>query len=126
MSGLLVKSTLVMKENLEELKRRGITIPVMLGGAALNRNFVEEYCKPNYDGILFYCKDAFDSVAAMQKIQSGDLSDLSLPSDKARLRGEKVDKASNQEVRLAKNSPKIPQNPQIPLAILFQSLQSAN
>ncbi|WP_416861769.1 homocysteine S-methyltransferase family protein [Helicobacter ganmani] len=102
MSGLLVKSTLVMKENLEELKRRGITIPVMLGGAALNRNFVEEYCKPNYDGILFYCKDAFDSVAAMQKIQSGDLSDLSLPSDKARLRGEKVDKASNQEVRLAK------------------------
>lgn len=38
----------------------------------------------------------------MQKIQSGDLSDLSLPSDKARLRGEKVDKASNQEVRLAK------------------------
>ncbi|MCI5968605.1 homocysteine S-methyltransferase family protein [Helicobacter sp.] len=99
MSGLLVKSTLVMKENLEELKRRGITIPIMLGGAALNRNFVEEYCRPNYDGIIFYCKDAFDSVAAMQIIQSGDFSDLTLPSDKA---GKTQEKQARQEARLAK------------------------
>lgn len=82
MSGLLVKSTLVMKENLEELKRLGIKIPIMLGGAALNRNFVDEYCRPNYDGVIFYCKDAFDSVAAMQIIQSGDFSDITLPSQK--------------------------------------------
>ncbi len=84
MSGLLVKSTLVMKENLEELKRLGIKIPVMLGGAALNRNFVEEYCRPNYEGVIFYCKDAFDSVAAMQIIQSGDFSDITLPSQKGK------------------------------------------
>ncbi|MBX7489896.1 homocysteine S-methyltransferase family protein [Helicobacter turcicus] len=101
MSGLLVKSTLVMKENLQELKRRGITIPIMLGGAALNRNFVEEYCRPNYDGIIFYCKDAFDSVAAMQIIQSGDFSDLTLPSQKAK--NENVEnKESKKEARLAK------------------------
>lgn len=99
MSGLLVKSTLVMKENLQELKRRGIKIPIMLGGAALNRNFVEEYCRPNYDGIIFYCKDAFDSVAAMQIIQSGDFSDLTLPSDKA---SKTQEKQARKEERLAK------------------------
>ena len=106
MSGLLVKSTLVMKENLQELKKLGIKIPIMLGGAALNRNFVEEYCKPNYDGVIFYCKDAFDSVAAMQIIQSGDFSDLTLPSQKgkndeskleARLE-KKLQKEQNREV----------------------------
>lgn len=105
MSGLLVKSTLVMKENLEELKRRGITIPIMLGGAALNRNFVEEFCKPNYDGIIFYCKDAFDSVAAMQIIQSGDFSDLTLPSQKASLaRQECAEEESKEEVAKRKES----------------------
>lgn len=99
MSGLLVKSTLVMKENLQELRKRGIKIPIMLGGAALNRNFVEEYCRPNYDGIIFYCKDAFDSVAAMQIIQSGDFSNLTLPSDKINKMQEKQTK---QEARLIK------------------------
>lgn len=97
MSGLLVKSTLVMKENLEELKRLGIKIPIMLGGAALNRDFVEEYCKPNYDGIIFYCKDAFDSVAAMQIIQKGDFSNLTLPSQKGKNNNLK---AQRQEARL--------------------------
>ncbi|TLD85396.1 methionine synthase [Helicobacter sp. MIT 11-5569] len=111
MSGLLVKSTLVMKENLEELKRRGITIPIMLGGAALNRNFVEEFCKPNYDGIIFYCKDAFDSVAAMQIIQSGDFSDLTLPSDKA---GNAQEKQAKQEARLAKKLEKTLQQDSTP------------
>ncbi|WP_297812741.1 homocysteine S-methyltransferase family protein [uncultured Helicobacter sp.] len=100
MSGLLVKSTLVMKENLQELKKLGITIPIMLGGAALNRNFVEEYCKPNYDGIIFYCKDAFDSVAAMQIIQKGDFSDLSLPSERAHSNEDEV--IFRKEVRLGK------------------------
>lgn len=103
MSGLLVKSTLVMKENLEELRRRGITIPIMLGGAALNRNFVEEYCKPNYDGIIFYCKDAFDSVAAMQIIQSGDFSDLTLPSDRAKV----AENAESAESKLAKKEARL-------------------
>lgn len=72
MSGLLVKSTQVMKENLEELQRRGIKIPILLGGAALTRSFIDEFCRPIYDGPIFYCKDAFDGVTAMSRIEAGN------------------------------------------------------
>ena len=54
MSGLLVKSTAVMKENLEEMNRRGVKTPVILGGAALTRRFVEEDLRSLYDGYVFY------------------------------------------------------------------------
>ncbi|MBN2897071.1 MAG: methionine synthase [Campylobacterales bacterium] len=72
MSGLLVKSTQVMQENLHALKAADITVPVLLGGAALTRNFIDEYCRPNYDGPIFYCKDAFDGVTAMSRIEKGN------------------------------------------------------
>jgi len=72
MSGLLVKSTQVMKENLETLKAAGITIPILLGGAALTRSFIDDFCRPNYDGPIFYCKDAFDGVTAMARIEAGN------------------------------------------------------
>ncbi|MBD3796780.1 MAG: methionine synthase [Campylobacterales bacterium] len=72
MSGLLVKSTQVMKENLEELQRRGIKIPILLGGAALTRSFIDDFCRPIYDGPIFYCKDAFDGVTAMSRIEAGN------------------------------------------------------
>jgi len=70
MSGLLVKSTQVMKENLEALQREGIKIPILLGGAALTRSFIDDFCRPFYDGPIFYCKDAFDGVTAMSRIES--------------------------------------------------------
>jgi len=73
MSGLLVKSTVVMKENLEELARRGLQIPVLLGGAALTRHYVEETCAPILDAPVVYCSDAFDGLAAMEKIKDGTL-----------------------------------------------------
>ncbi len=69
MSGLLVKSTQVMKENLEEMARRGISVPILMGGAALTRGFVDEYCRPIYPGPIFYCRDAFDGVVAMGRIE---------------------------------------------------------
>ncbi len=72
MSGLLVKSTLEMKNNLEEMKKRGINVPVLLGGAALNKKFVDNYCRPVYDGPVFYCKDAFDGIKAMTRIEKWD------------------------------------------------------
>ncbi len=72
MSGLLVKSTQVMKENLISMKEAGITTPVLLGGAALTRSFIDDYCRPNYDGPIFYCKDAFDGVTAMARIEAGN------------------------------------------------------
>lgn len=70
MSGLLVKSTNVMKENLEMMQKMGIKIPVILGGAALTDNFVEEFCRPIYDGPIFYCKDAFEGITAMSRIEA--------------------------------------------------------
>ncbi|MBP9492733.1 MAG: methionine synthase [Sulfurospirillum sp.] len=70
MSGLLVKSTNVMKENLEAMQKMGINIPVILGGAALTDNFVEDFCRPIYDGPIFYCKDAFEGITAMSRIEA--------------------------------------------------------
>jgi 5-methyltetrahydrofolate--homocysteine methyltransferase len=69
MSGLLVKSTQVMKDNLEILTDKGITIPILLGGAALTRSFVDDFCRPIYGGAIFYCRDAFDGVIAMSRIE---------------------------------------------------------
>ena len=69
MSGLLVKSTAVMKDNLETMADMGIEIPVLLGGAALTRSFVDDFCRPIYKGPIFYCRDAFDGVIAMSRIE---------------------------------------------------------
>lgn len=80
MSGLLVKSTQVMKENLEELKRRGYRIPVILGGAALNIEFVSEYCRPVYDGPVIYSRDAFDAITTLGEIERGEEITLEEPS----------------------------------------------
>ena len=69
MSGLLVKSTAVMKDNLEAMAEMGMTIPVLLGGAALTRSFVDDFCRPIYKGPIFYCRDAFDGVISMSRIE---------------------------------------------------------
>jgi 5-methyltetrahydrofolate--homocysteine methyltransferase len=69
MSGLLVKSTVVMRENLEEMTRDGIDIPVLLGGAALTRKYVEEDCITSYgSGRVAYARDAFDGLDLMDKV----------------------------------------------------------
>ena len=69
MSGLLVKSTLIMRDNLEELNRRGLShIPVILGGAALTRTYVERDLRSVYDGRLFYGKDAFEGLRTMDRL----------------------------------------------------------
>ncbi|WP_374440719.1 methionine synthase [Stella sp.] len=72
MSGLLVKSTVVMRENLEEMKRTGVGVPVLLGGAALTRKYVEEDCTQVYtDGRVAYARDAFDGLDLMNKVMTG-------------------------------------------------------
>ncbi len=71
MSGLLVKSTLIMRENLELMNERGISVPVVLGGAALTRRYVEEDLKSLYHGDLFYAKDAFDGLHLMDQFAGG-------------------------------------------------------
>jgi 5-methyltetrahydrofolate--homocysteine methyltransferase len=76
MSGLLVKSTVVMRENLEEMSRQGLEIPVMLGGAALTRNYVEEDCVAAYNsGRVAYARDAFDGLHLMDKIAGNGFDD---------------------------------------------------
>ena len=89
MSGLLVKSTQVMKENLEEMNLRGIAAkyPVILGGAALTRSFVEQDLAEIYEGEVRYARDAFEGLRLMDalvKIKRGDTS-VSLPPLKKRL-----------------------------------------
>ena len=70
MSGLLVKSTVIMRENLEELNARGLAhrYPVLLGGAALTRGYVEDDLRAIYDGEVFYCKDAFEGLRVLEVV----------------------------------------------------------
>lgn len=77
MSGLLVKSTVVMRENLEEMSRQGVDIPVLLGGAALTRNYVEEDCTRAYAcGRVAYARDAFDGLHLMDRVTGGAFDDF--------------------------------------------------
>ena len=72
MSGLLVKSTVIMRENLEEMRRQGLQVPVLLGGAALTRAYVEDDCWKAYgEGPVAYARDAFDGLMLMEKAVSG-------------------------------------------------------
>jgi len=80
MSGLLVKSTAFMKDNLEVFNERGITVPVILGGAALTPKFVYEDCQRTYKGKVVYGKDAFADLHFMDKLmpakRAGQWDDL--------------------------------------------------
>ncbi|MCS7226854.1 MAG: methionine synthase [Gloeomargarita sp. SKYB31] len=70
MSGLLVKSTAFMRENLEVFNQKGITVPVILGGAALTRKFVEQDCQQVYQGRVIYGKDAFTDLHFMDRLMA--------------------------------------------------------
>src|SRR5207249_3419171 len=72
LSGLLVKSTLVMRDDLLELNDRGLhDFPVILGGAALTRTYVEADLRRLYKGRLFYAKDAFEGLRTLDVLISG-------------------------------------------------------
>jgi 5-methyltetrahydrofolate--homocysteine methyltransferase len=87
MSGLLVKSTVVMRENLEEMSRQNLEIPVLLGGAALTRSYVEEDCARAYAcGRVAYARDAFDGLHLMDKV-TGNAFDDYLAAVQARRSG---------------------------------------
>lgn len=91
LSGLLVKSTLVMKENLEELSARGLAKkwPVILGGAALTRSFVEDDLAGQFEGVVRYAKDAFEGLALMEPLvqiaRGADPDSVGLPALKKRI-----------------------------------------
>ena len=91
MSGLLVKSTLVMKENLQELSSRGLAKrwPIILGGAALTRSFVEDDLAGEFEGVVRYAKDAFEGLALMEPLvqiaRGADPESVGLPALKKRI-----------------------------------------
>ena len=95
MSGLLVKSTLIMKDNLEEIAKELPDVKIMLGGAALTSKFVNESCATIMPDKVFYCKDAFDNIAAMDgskkaaaKIESISNMDLTIHEEKSEKRAD--------------------------------------
>ena len=91
MSGLLVKSTVVMRENLEEMSRQGLEIPVLLGGAALTRNYVEDDCVQAYaSGRVAYARDAFDGLHLMDRVTGNGFDDYL-----AAIQAKRVGKARN-------------------------------
>ncbi|WP_287901609.1 methionine synthase, partial [Arthrobacter sp.] len=91
MSGLLVKSTVVMKENLEELQSRGLAKkwPIILGGAALTRTYVEDDLAGMFEGQVRYAKDAFEGLALMEPLvrvaRGEDPEAVGLPALKKRI-----------------------------------------
>jgi 5-methyltetrahydrofolate--homocysteine methyltransferase len=98
MSGLLVKSTVVMRENLEELTRSGIEVPVLLGGAALTRAYVEDDCAKAYGGgRVAYARDAFDGLSLMDRVVGGQFDDYV-----AALRAKRQGKPTNERRRLGR------------------------
>jgi 5-methyltetrahydrofolate--homocysteine methyltransferase len=73
LSGLLVKSALIMQESMTKYKDAGLKHPILLGGAALTRKFVSCDCAPQYDGPVVYCRDAFTGLKAIQDFEAGVL-----------------------------------------------------
>lgn len=75
MSGLLVKSTIVMRDNLIEMEGAGLgNVPVLLGGAALTRGYVEQDLRSVYGGPLYYAQDAFEGLELMGRLTSGEVA----------------------------------------------------
>lgn len=73
LSGLLVKSALLMKDNLAQFRDIGLNQPILLGGAALTRKYVALDCVPQYDPPVVYCADAFDGLKAIRAFEAGAL-----------------------------------------------------
>ncbi|MCF7922314.1 MAG: methionine synthase [Candidatus Marinimicrobia bacterium] len=109
MSGLLVKSTIVMKDNLEVLTEHRITPPIILGGAALTRAYVEQDLRKIYSGSLAYARDAFDGLKFMQQIEAGTLEQdlaVSQPVKKSR-----TTQAAIKEIEVLQPAESIPKPP---------------
>ena len=81
LSGLLVKSTLIMRDNLLEMNERGLeSIPVILGGAALTRGYVEQDLRSLYNGHVFYAQDAFEGLRLMGDLGAGNIPQSASPT----------------------------------------------
>ncbi len=113
MSGLLVKSTLIMRDNLEELNRLEHKVPVLLGGAALTRTYVEKDLREVYEGRLFYGKDAFEGLTTMDRLMEMKRSGVDDPEFGSTPSGRQLPKRQSQrlaemtDVDLPSRSPEV-------------------
>ncbi|MEE2908449.1 MAG: methionine synthase [Planctomycetota bacterium] len=82
MSGLLVKSVVVMEENLHKLNEMKIDVPVLLGGAALSRHYCESHLREIYNGRVYYGKDAFEGLSLCEAIIQGQHGQLNAEIDR--------------------------------------------
>ncbi len=73
LSGLLVKSAIVMQESMAQYNEAGLNVPILLGGAALTPKFVAESCVPKYNKPVVYCQDAFSGLNAVREYEDGKL-----------------------------------------------------
>jgi 5-methyltetrahydrofolate--homocysteine methyltransferase len=111
MSGLLVKSTLIMRENLEELNNLGMAdLPVLLGGAALTRTYVEKDLREVYQGRVFYGRDAFEGLNTLDKLMDIKRSGVDDPAFGRTPSGRVIPERTKTEraaVDLPKRSPEV-------------------
>ncbi len=100
MSGLLVKSTVIMKENLAEMLQRGMASrwPVMLGGAALTRSYVEDDLRDMFEGgEVYYARDAFEGLSLMDRVMTARRGGAAV------LTPEQVERAAERKARRARH-----------------------
>ena len=101
MSGLLVKSVMVMEENLKEMNALDVKPPIVLGGAALSRHYCESHLKSTYDGDVYYGKDAFDGLRVCNLIAAGKRDDLQSEIS------QRLDKRAKVEIQVSKSRERI-------------------
>ncbi len=116
MSGLLVKSVAVMKENLEEMNARGVNPPVLLGGAALTRDYAEDDLANLYKGSVLYCRDAFDGLKVMDHI-AGKKLDTLVEAQRANSAKRKQQRANAVKPKsgLSANAPQVARDNPVPV-----------
>jgi 5-methyltetrahydrofolate--homocysteine methyltransferase len=99
MSGLLVKSTIIMRDNLQELNTQELSdIPVLLGGAALTRSYVEQDLRKVYDGRVFYGKDAFEGLSVLDTLMNIKKTGVDDPDFGRKLGTRLIERAEKVEV----------------------------
>ena len=105
LSGLLVKSAIVMKDSMPQYREAGLSVPILLGGAALTGKFVAEECVPGYGEKVVYCADAFAGLQAMRDLEAGTLR-----STTYRETGRQAVAPGRREARISRDNP-IPKPP---------------
>ena len=106
LSGLLVKSAMIMQESMKKYKAAGLNAPILLGGAALTRKFVALDCVPEYDAPVVYCRDAFSGLKAIQDFEKGKLHSTTW-EEKTRKRSESGSKIRS-DIQILKSIPEPP------------------